>query len=106
MEYRLTITIPAHGMLEENAELLLDAFLRVHPEVGPVVSGNLMDSTLSVTFSLEASDLDTAFQRGQAILAEGVSASRLTVRAGAVKASVEALEESELEPVPATLGPA
>src|SRR2546428_12848981 len=97
MEYRLSITITGHGRSQELAERLLDAFLATHPEVGPVVSGDLALGTLTVIFALSAEDVDEAFERGRIVFADGLAKSGLKP-AEIVSVVVEAAPVEELEP--------
>jgi hypothetical protein len=105
MEYRIRVTLAEHGqpgIAEDNGERLLDAFEKVHPEVGPSVSADFRQGTLSVLFSLDAEDANKAFERGRPIFAAGLRASRL--RATPVtRIEIEAVpanefKESELQP--------
>jgi hypothetical protein len=97
-EYRLTVTMAEHGWrpdAEDNGERLLDAFVQVHPEVGPVVAGDMRVGTLDVTFSLDAADAEEALDLGRKIYAEGLLASGLRPTP-VVGIHVEVVEEDDL----------
>lgn len=68
MEYRLTVTVADHGASEEVAERVLDAFIDLHGETGPVVSQNLADSTLTITVAFDATDPWAANTLGSRII--------------------------------------
>lgn len=72
-EFTLTITIGEHGYSEEAAEKTLDAFLKLVPDAGPVVSQNLAQGTLSITIGLQATDPWAASNIGRDRLAEGLT---------------------------------
>jgi hypothetical protein len=76
-EYRFHITLAEGGRDPANGERLLDAFMDVHPEVGPSVSQDTVAGTLSITFSLDATDANDAIDLGRPIFARGTSASGL-----------------------------
>lgn len=79
MEYRLIIQLPRRG--DNEAEDLLQALVATHPEVGPVLGEDLEAHTLDVVFSLDASDVDDAWEHGRIILADAASSSGLEPRA-------------------------
>ena len=54
-EYRITITMSGYGSDDEAAGNLLEAYLRTHPEVGPVISLNSAEDTIAVTLAVDAS---------------------------------------------------
>lgn len=91
-EYRITITMAGYGADADAAETLLEGFLDKHPETGPVVSQNREVDTLSVTFSLKASDQGQALELSQVVWAEGGTASGLRPTR-VVWAEVESVEE-------------
>ena len=78
--YRLRITLDSYGDCEEYAEQFLEGFAASHPEVGPVVSQNVLEGTLTVVFSLEATDDEDAVGKARPIFLEGAKASGLTPR--------------------------
>lgn len=108
MEYRVTITISDYGSDPANGELFLSAFTETHPEAGPAVSQNLRTGALSVTFSIDASDLAGVADQASSIFAEGARATGLEPTA-LIHAEVESVSDEELiddaaaepEPVPA-----
>ena len=75
--YRFTFTVSEHGTVPENGETFLAGFIAVHPEVGPVVSQNTDSGTLSVTFSLEAEDINLAVEKAITIFMNGATESEL-----------------------------
>ena len=102
VEYRIWVTLAEHGrsgIAEDNAERLLDAFEKVHPEVGPSVGANPSQGTLSVLFSLDATDANEAFERGRPIFAAGLRASGLRPTP-VTRIEIEAVPAGELEEQP------
>ena len=76
-EHRIHITISGHGRLPANGERFLEGFMSTHPEVGPVVSQNVIDGRMGVTFSLDAADASDAFERARPVFDAGLAASGL-----------------------------
>jgi len=102
VEYRITVTLAEHGrpgIAEDNAEVLLSAFEKAHPEVGPSVSANFRQETLSVLFSLDAEDANQAFERGRPIFAAGLRASGLRPTP-VTRIEIEAVPADEFEEQP------
>ena len=96
-EYRLTMTIAEHGFSEDSAERCLDAFLKHHPEAGPVVSIDPASGTLSITVAVDATDPWAAGNLGAEILADGLNAAELDVT-DIVRVDITAVEaEREME---------
>jgi hypothetical protein len=77
MELRVRVTMGEHGADPENGERLLDGFLATHPESAPVVSQDLADGTLTVSFSVQAEDAFAAGPVGGKIFMDGAKASEL-----------------------------
>lgn len=105
-EHRIHITVSEHGYDLENGERFLKGFTETHPEVGPSVSQNTADGTLSVTLSLDAEDANEAFELSRPIFVDGAYASGLDVTqiVGVEVSLVPAEEydpEQRPEPVPA-----
>lgn len=99
-EYRITITMAGYGNDDAAAEAFLDGFLSAHPEVGPVVSQNSEEDTISITFSLQAGGQDHALTLGHIVFVEGGVASGLEPT-DVVRAEVEpvaAAKRDELQP--------
>jgi hypothetical protein len=98
-EHRIHITVADHGHDLDNGERFLAGFSKTHPEVGPSVSQNIAEGTLSVTFSLDAADADQALEFGRPIFVAGGDASGLTptniisVEAHLVRAEDERADE-------------
>ena len=100
-EYRFHITVTEHGRDPANGDRVLEAFMETHPEVGPVVSQNTVSGTLSVTFSLEAEDVNAAIDLGRPVFAEGGAASGLpSTQVVGFEISLVPAEEYELVPEP------
>jgi hypothetical protein len=76
MEYRITITLAEHGSAE-NSERVLESFLATSPEAGAVVEADTEAGTLSVTYSVEAHDLDELRRVAADIFAGGMTRSEL-----------------------------
>ena len=64
MEHRLTYTVAELGLDEGNGERVLDAFLAIAPEAGPVVSQNVVRGTLDVTIAIDAKALEEPMGAG------------------------------------------
>src|SRR6266516_2602782 len=80
MGLRVRVTISKHGTDPDNGEQFLTGCLETHPEANPVVSQNIVDGTLAVSFTVEAEDAFAAAGRvARQIFAEGASASGLSV---------------------------
>jgi hypothetical protein len=77
MELRVRVTISEHGADPDSGERLLEGFLATHPESAPVVSQNLAEKTLTVSFSVLAEDAFAAGPVGGKIFMDGVNASEL-----------------------------
>ena len=70
-EYRVRITMQGYGSDERAAEDLLEGFLHVHPEAGPVVSLNSKEDTISVVLGLSAFSEPQALDNALGIWATG-----------------------------------
>jgi len=77
MEHRITVTMSELGLDEVNAERLLEAFVRCDPNIGAVMSQNLREGTLAVTFSVDAADAQDAIDVARNIFFDGFKASGL-----------------------------
>jgi hypothetical protein len=75
--FRLRLSISDLGRDPENGERLLEAFVRTHPEVGPVVSQNVQTGRLDVTIAVDGADITEALGQGVSIFVEGLGASQL-----------------------------
>jgi hypothetical protein len=85
-EYRITVTMTEHGrpdVAEGNAEALLTAFEKTHPEVGAAVGADLEQGTLEVTFSIDAEDANEAYKAGRPHIAEMIRRSAYASSAAA-----------------------
>jgi len=83
MDYRFTIAIEGYGardVAEDNAEALLDAFVRTHPEVGAAVGANLERGELEVTFCAGGKSIEAAADKAGEIFVEAALASKLKPR--------------------------
>jgi hypothetical protein len=100
--FRLRLSMSDYGRDPENGERFLEAFMKTHPEVGPVVSQNVQTGQLVVTIALEARDVTDAVGRGVPIFVEGLEASELPpsdvldISAALIRA--DELEARELQP--------
>jgi hypothetical protein len=100
--YRLMLTVSEYGHSPENGELLLDAFMTTHPEVGPVVAQNVETGSLSVTIAIAAADASEAVKEAIPIFLERLMKSDLapanTLRISAAPITSEEQEDiRELE---------
>ena len=75
--FRLRLSISDLGRDPENGERLLEAFVKTHPEAGPVVSQNTQTGRLDVTIGVEGRDITDALAKGVPILVDGLAASKL-----------------------------
>jgi hypothetical protein len=81
MDFRFTISIEGHGardVAEENAESLLDAFERTHPDAGAAVGADLETGVLEVTFCATGESLDDAAEKAGMIFVDAAMESILT----------------------------
>lgn len=76
-EYRLHITMTGYGSDEDAAGAFLDAFTKVHPEVGAVISQDAGENTITATFSLAATNDQHALSLGTTIWLESGAESGL-----------------------------
>jgi hypothetical protein len=77
MEHRLTITITEYGADVDAADRVLDAFNDQHPEVGVAVAQETGSGHLLITFSLDADDVNDAYERGRPVFVESMKATGL-----------------------------
>jgi hypothetical protein len=75
--FRLRLSISDVGRDPSNGERLLDAFMKSHPQAGPVVSQSLRTGRLVVTIAVEAADITEALVKGVPIFVDGLGASKL-----------------------------
>ena len=75
--FRLRLSISNLGRDPENGERLLEAFVKSHPEAGPVVSQNVQTGRLDVTIAVGAVDITEALGKGVPIFVDGLGASKL-----------------------------
>jgi hypothetical protein len=94
--FRLRLCISDFGRDPENGERFLAAFMRTHPEVGPVVSQNTQTGRLVVTIALDATGITDAVEKGVPIFVEGLDASELTP-SGVLDISVSSIPADELD---------
>jgi hypothetical protein len=103
VRFRLRVTLNGCGEDEAAAEQLLEAFATNHAEAGPIVSQDTSANTLTVVFSIEAADLDDAWERGRPIFVAGATASGLEapdaieINVSQIPASEHASEKAELQ---------
>jgi hypothetical protein len=75
--FRLRLSISDLGRDPENGERLLEAFVKSHPEAGPVVSQNVQTGRLVVTIAIEGNGVTEALGKGVPIFIDGLHASKL-----------------------------
>ena len=75
--FRLRLSISDLGRDPDNGERLLEAFIKTHPEAGPVVSQNMQTGRLDVTIAVEGTDIAEALVIGVPIFVDGLGASKL-----------------------------
>jgi hypothetical protein len=71
--FRLRLSISDLGREPENGERLLDAFMKTHPEAGPVVSQNVQTGRLVVTIAVDGIDITEALGEGVPIFIDGLA---------------------------------
>jgi hypothetical protein len=76
-EYRVSITMSGHGTGDDEAVAFLDGYLATHADLGPVVSQNSAEDTITITFALRATNEQHAIKLGAEVWAEGGEASGL-----------------------------
>lgn len=91
-EFRLSITMAGYGTDETAAGAFLDAFLAEHPEVGPVISQDGAEDTITATFSLAATNEQHALSLGVMIWLESGAASGLEPH-NVVRVEIESIED-------------
>jgi hypothetical protein len=75
--FRLRLSISDLGRDPENGEHLLEAFMKTHPEAGPIVSQNVQTGRLDVTIAVEGTAITDALKTGVPIFVDGLGASKL-----------------------------
>jgi hypothetical protein len=93
-EYRVSITMSGHGSGDDAAADFLDGYLTTHADLGPVVSQNAAEDTITITFALRATNEQHAIKLGSEIWAEGGEASGAEP-GDVVRAEVERIGERD-----------
>ena len=93
-EYRVTVSIADHGRSAEAAEAVLDSFVELYPECGPVVSQDLRTGFLSITLAFDATDPWAATNKAKDTFPRGLAHSRIEV-AEVVSVEVTTVDEDE-----------
>jgi hypothetical protein len=96
-EYRVSITMEGHGSDDQAAADFLDGYLSTHADLGPVVSQNEAEDTITITFALHATNERHAIELGSEIWAEGGEASGVEP-GDVVRAEVERVGERDALP--------
>jgi hypothetical protein len=78
--FRLRLSMSDLGRDPENGERFLEAFVKTHSEVGPVVSQNVRTGQLVITIAVEGTDITEAIGKGVPIFVDGLEASKLHPR--------------------------
>jgi hypothetical protein len=94
--FRLRLSISGLGRDPENGERALEAFMRTHPEAGPVVSQNAQTGRLDVTIAVDGLDITEALTKGVSIFVGGLAASKLP-SSDVVDISVSLIPADELD---------
>ena len=76
--FRLRLSISDLGRDPVNGARVLDAFVKSHPEAGPVISQNVRTGRLVVTIAVQGTDITEALGKGVPIFIDGLGASKLT----------------------------
>jgi hypothetical protein len=75
--FRLRLSISELGRDPRNGERLLEAFMKTHPDAGPVVSQNVQTGRLDVTIAVDSVDMMEALGKGVSIFIDGLGESKL-----------------------------
>jgi hypothetical protein len=75
--FRLRLILSDSGRDPANGERFLEAFMKTHPEVGPVVSQNVRTGQLVVTIAVDGTDITDAVRKGVPIFIDGLDESKL-----------------------------
>ena len=75
--FRLRLSMSELGRDPGNGERFLEAFVKTHPEVGPVVSQNVQTGRLVVTIAVQGTDITDAVGKGLPIFVDGLQSSKL-----------------------------
>ena len=75
--FRLRLILSDFGRDPANGERFLEAFMKTHPEVGPVVSQNVRTGQLVVTIAVDGTDITDAVGKGVPIFIDGLDESKL-----------------------------
>ena len=94
--FRLRLIMSDHGRDPDNGERFLEAFMKTHPEVGPVVSQNTETGRLVVTIAVDATGITDAVEKGVPIFIDGLDASGLTP-SDVLDISVSSIPADELD---------
>jgi hypothetical protein len=94
MEYRITIRLAEHGRLGAM-DRIVDAFQRVHPEVGAVARANLKADTLDLVFGFDALDLAAAVEAAESVFSAGFAEAGLELTE-IVHAELDRISEREV----------
>jgi len=98
LNLRFTVSVEelgARDVVADNAEALVEAFERMHPEVGAAVGASLNDGVLEVTFSVSALTLGRAARKANKIFIDSA------VESGLKPAPIKGIEvEVDLGPTP------
>jgi hypothetical protein len=77
MEFWVTASLAGLGHDEDNGVRLVEGFNAVHPAGEPVADQNVATGTLSVTFGLDALDVDAAYREARPLVAAGLASAGL-----------------------------
>src|SRR2546423_2959004 len=75
--FRLRLSVSDLGHDPKNGVRLLEAFMKTHPQAGPVVSQNVQTGRLDVTIAVEGIDITEALGKAVPIFVDGLGASKL-----------------------------
>lgn len=100
-EHDIQITVSEHGFDPENGVRLTQSFMELYPDAGPAVSQNVRTGTLSVTFTVDADNAQSAFEAGAILFARSMMAAKLdpTQILSVESSIVGEAETGEREPV-------
>ena len=77
MEFWVTASFAGLGYDDDNGLRLVDGFNRVHPEGGAIAEQNLKSGILSVTFGLDAVDIESAYGAAKPVVDAGLASAGL-----------------------------
>jgi hypothetical protein len=73
MEFWVTASLAGLGYDDDNGVRLVEGFTEVHPDGGAIAEQNMRTGVLSVTFGLDAADIESAYRAAKPIVDAGLA---------------------------------